>query len=116
MEKMLQESPEQPNLRDVITSQERLTIENLVGSTTYMFFEVLQLDSSFFRKDPDLWVCDPAFKAANEFIRYIQVTNDVAERGIARITKYVNSITEAPEEHVSSLQLIEMNCRDYPLK
>jgi hypothetical protein len=111
---LYRESPAEQNVFDAITSSEMLIIEDLVVGDTLTFFSMLKLDISFLRKDPELWVCDSAYIKASEIVQRLQVTNDVAERGIARITKYSTSHTNIPTDHVHVLQTVEANCRQFP--
>ena len=43
----------------------------------------------------------------------LQVTNDMAERGIAWISKYSGSITQDSDMHVTILQFAEADCRQF---
>jgi len=75
-----------------------LRIPDLVSKKTQAFFEILQINTSFFQKDAADWATDENYCNARDFVRQIHVVNDVAERGIGLIKGVLDTFAGKKEE------------------
>ena len=66
---------------------------NLVGPSTFMFFDILGLDYQWLRRTPEIWNEYESYREAQEFVRTVKVVNDTAERGIKLVANYTQILT-----------------------
>lgn len=80
----------------------------------FFFFQTLNISQTFLHEDPITWETNSDFLAGKKVVRGLKVVNDTAERGIALIQSFNNSITADEEQKQFLLQVVEENRRDLP--
>ncbi len=65
-----------------LTDVPGIDFQDFVGSDSWKFFEVLELDSSFLSQPVSTWCELDSWKAASKILQQLQVKNDAAERGV----------------------------------
>ena len=93
---------------------EKTRMEDLLTPKSFKFFSILGIDSDWLAKSPDTWEAEEGFKAANEFVNTVKVTNDVAERGVKLATYYATVLTKDDSVRSLLLQGVERCRRMYP--
>jgi hypothetical protein len=101
------------------TFDHHTSIDNYVTQRTNEFFDLLisngrEKSASFLSKDPDGWKFDPVYVDMQTKVRQLKVINDCAERGIALITTYNNSITKDDEQKQYLLRLVHQHRQQFP--
>lgn len=76
-------------------------------TSTRRFFQILGLSEDFLRLDPSDWGFDEAYIANQMIVQSVTVVNDLAERGVALIQEFNDSITRNEEQKQYLLQVIE---------
>ena len=76
------EKPKFPNIT------ENTELVDLVTPSSFKFFSILGLDSTWLEISPDKWEEDNDYITARNFLRTVKVTNDVAERGVKMATDF----------------------------
>ena len=71
---------------------------------------------TFLEVDPDKWVHDRNYLRAEEIVKSLKVDNDTAERGIALITRYNNTLTHNETERQLILQVVEKHQKEFPYR
>ena len=103
--------------RRCIQDLETLVLSNLdsyASPKTMRFFEILHIPTDFLDADPSSWKMNATFQAAQEQLKYLQVVNDHAERGIALIQQFNRSLTKDEEQLQFLLQVVADHRRNYP--
>ena len=79
-----------------------------VSSDSWLVFDKLGLTGSqdWLTIPPNLWSNFQEFRKLKEFSENISVCNDIAERGVALITSFINK-TESEEQRQALLQVVE---------
>ena len=93
---------------------EKTRLEDLITSQSFKFFTILGLQCDWLAKSPDMWEDDQDFKAANEFVNTVKVTNDVAERGVKLASDYAGILTKDDAIRSMLLQGVERCRRNFP--
>ena len=76
-----------------ITRESCLT--DLVGPESFMLFRSLHISTSWLAAPVMDWRCNPDFLIAEESVKSVKVTNDVAEQGVKLISDFACYITTA---------------------
>ena len=97
------ESLESKSLHELITSSSTASLRSLG-------LDVVVLSG----KDPETWNDIPSFHEAAEVIRSLKVVNDAAERSVALMSTFNQSITRTESEMQRLVQIVEDNCRRIP--
>lgn len=74
---------------------DRLEITDFISKNTLRFFEIFDLPIGFLDKSPDTWCNNGEYLAAKSVVSGIKVVNDVAERNIAMMTDFKDTITKS---------------------
>ena len=74
-----------------------MTIYQFVTKSTMKFFEKLKINTEFLRNDPSTWPNCDNYPKALEFVQYLHVVNDAAERAVA-LMKHLNLKSKSEEE------------------
>ena len=85
-----------------------------VPSNTLPFFRILELDSQFLDTDPETWIHNEVYLAAEEIVKSLTVINDSAERGVALIEEYNNLQTCDEEQKQHLLLTVSEHRKHYP--
>ena len=84
------ETTEPEDVQLCLTSNTQLA--DLVTDDSWLLFQLLQLDPHPWLEQPvSEWECDAGFTVFRDFVCSLNVTNDVAERGVAMIETFANS-------------------------
>lgn len=86
------------------TTIQDLTIDLFVTTNTIEFFNKLGIDHTFLDTDPTNWYSRKDFQDGLKIVQSLEVTNDRAERCVALMSKYKNSLTK-DEEQLQALLL-----------
>ena len=89
-------------------------LADLVGSYSYLMFNILGADYNWLNKDPKEWQEDPNYKKVEQFVRTFKTVNDCAERGVKMISDYAAILTQDEKVRDWLLQGVEANRRKYP--
>ena len=89
-------------------------MEDLLTPKSFKFFSILGIDSDWLAKSPGTWEAEEGFRAANEFVNTVKVTNDVAERGVKLATDYATVLTKDDSVRSLLLQGVDRCRRMYP--
>ncbi|KAK3917640.1 putative nitrate/nitrite antiporter NarK1 [Frankliniella fusca] len=65
-----------------------------VNEKTLEFFKIVGLNMDFLSEDPHCWPSLPSYAEAQSVVRGLQVVNDCAERAVALVKSFNNSITK----------------------
>ena len=79
-----------------------------VSSDSWLVFDMLNLTGSqdWLTIPPNLWQNFEEFRKLKEFSENISVCNDIAERGVALISNFINK-AETEEQRQALLQVVE---------
>jgi hypothetical protein len=85
-------------------------MSSFVTSASWVIFDLLGLSGSqdWLTIPAKLWVNFTEFKKLKEFAENIAVSNDIAERGVALISSYINTV-ESEEQRQALLQVVEQH-------
>ena len=102
-----------PQFPQIIFSGEEINppeMSSFVSCDSWLVFDILGLSGSqdWLTIPANLWSNFVEFKRLKEFSENISVINDVAERGVALITSYINK-TECEEQRQALLQVVEFH-------
>ena len=83
-------------------------MSDFVSSDSWLVFDMLGLTGSqdWLTVPPNLWENFCEFRKLREFAENISVCNDIAERGVALITGFIN-MAESEEQKQALLQVVE---------
>lgn len=95
-------------------------LDSFVTERTGDLFKLLsftgQEDScGFLAKDPETWEVDDSFRKLKESVMRMKVVNDTAERGIALIQKYNETITKNEDQKQFLLCFVQRHRKLYPI-
>lgn len=74
------------------TALPKKDLSDFVSAGTVKLFERFDLDYGFLCHDPVTWPSRDDFKAASTFFSRLNVTNDVAERGVSLTQEYLGNL------------------------
>lgn len=69
------------------------------------FFDKTGISPSFLDKDPTEWENDAVYLKVSHIVRHLKVVNDAAERGVALVTRYMNTSANKLSEDEPQRQL-----------
>ena len=102
-----------PVFPPIVFSGEELNLPDMssfISSESWLVFDILDLTGTqdWLTIPPTLWHNFTEFKKLEEFVTNLSVCNDVAERGVALISSYIN-MTESEEQRQALLQVVEFH-------
>lgn len=65
--------------------------DELVGSDSWYFFKIMNIDTAFLSKPVATWITDETFLDATEVVKSLMVTNDCAERGVKLTSDFIGA-------------------------
>lgn len=89
-------------------------ISDFITQKSMILFENFGLSTSFLDLPVDQWEFDDGYQASLETVRSIKVVNDIAERAVALIDKYNDSLTCDEEQKQFLLQVVAEHRKKYP--
>ena len=93
---------------------ENTSLKDLVGSNSFLIFDLLNLSWDWLRMNPDKWEDSQDYGIMRNYVRTVKVTNDVAERGVKLMADYATILTEDDDMRQSILHAVERNRIMYP--
>ncbi|XP_044575051.1 uncharacterized protein LOC123258862 [Cotesia glomerata] len=85
-----------------------------INKKRYQIKERFGLCTDFLNVEITLWPTHERFQNNLQFFNSLKVVNDVAERNIALISQYNQSLTKDEEQFQSLLQTVKKHRQDYP--
>lgn len=88
-------------------------LSGFVTKNTYFFFETIlkqnitTVNPTFLMADPSTWNTNEQYLAAKKIVKKLLVVNDIAERGVALITRFNAVLTHQEEQKQFILHTIE---------
>jgi len=102
------EGCEQPSKRiPVFLQPSTKGLHDFVTKSTIRFFKQLDLSEDFLEQEPSEWENEASHRRSRETVRSMKVINDLAERGVAPIQEFNESITRSEEQKQFLLQVVE---------
>lgn len=91
-------------------------LHDFINANTKEFFNILFTNSStnFLDQDPEKWYSDAEYLHAEKIVKNLQIVNDIAERGIAMVTKYNDILTHDEMELQNIIQIVENHRENLP--
>lgn len=95
---------------------------DFVTSNTYFFFdtilneEITGINRNFLMTDPATWNENEHYIAAKAMVKNLLVVNDIAERGIALITRFNTVLTHQEKQKQYILHAMEQHYRELPIE
>jgi len=90
------------------------SLPSLTSSASVRALTLLNIDISFLSLPVDEWEANPAYQKGVSTVKNLSVTNDGAERGVAMISSYNDSLTKDEKTKQDLLQVVEAHRRNYP--
>ena len=91
------ETAEPEDVQLCLTNNTQLA--DLVTDDSWLIFQLLQLDPRSWLEQPvSEWARDAGFTVFRDFVCSLNVTNDVAERGVAMIETFANTVTHDEDD------------------
>ncbi|KAG0710101.1 hypothetical protein GWK47_023501 [Chionoecetes opilio] len=90
------------------------SLPSLTSSASVRALTLLNIDISFLSLPVDEWEANPAYQKGVSTVKNLSVTNDGAERGVAMISLYNDSLTKNEKTKKDLLQVVEAHRRNYP--
>lgn len=81
-------------------------IEQFVSAETKALFERFQINTDFFKLNPDKWEQDQSYCKAAELMKKLNVTNDTAERGVKLMEEYNKLFTKNERQKQFVLKIV----------
>ena len=91
-----------------------MKIEQFVTRNTILFFQRLNISTSFFDSDPEDWDANDEYKIGLNVAKNLRVVNDHAERGVALIAEYNSIITKSEDQMQFLLQVVQDHRKRFP--
>jgi hypothetical protein len=82
-------------------------------SVSRSFFQTLTIDDSFLALPVETWSHTPSYNAAAALVRNLSCVNDCAERGVALMHLFNESITKDEEQKQFLMQVVEKHRKDF---
>ena len=89
-------------------------LEKFATPISKRLFKILGLDTSFLHLDPNVWENNEAYLEAKRIVSNIPVVNDVAERGIALIEKFIGNHTKKETQFQYLLGVVAEHRKLFP--
>ena len=99
---------------DLVNDVERLELHYFANSNTLRFFTILDIDFSFLKSDPGLWQESKSYNDALKVEKFLRITNDNAERGVALIGEYNKLNTKDEDIKRYLLQAVQEHRKRFP--
>ena len=101
--------PETAEPEDTELCLERDTqLADLVTDASWLLFQLLKMDPRrWLKKAVSAWENDDGYRVFRNFVQSLSVTNDVAERGVALIESFANTVTRNETQLQWLLQAVE---------
>ena len=77
------------------------------------FFETSNIDANFLDVPVENWSDTPSFQVAVVFVRNLVCINDSAERGVALVQHFNETITKDEEQKQFLLQVVEQHRKNF---
>ena len=90
------------------------TLADFATQSSKSFFRVFDIDDDWLTSVPSQWPGDPQYVAAAQKMASLQVTNDLAERGVALMEKFNQKITQDERQRQYLLQVVELHRQRFP--
>lgn len=104
-----------PRLRALPDGINDITVVSFATKHTKRFFELLDIDTSFFDEDPANWKDSPSYQAGLQRVEGLVVTNDAAKRGVALVQEFTrNGRNKAEDQLQFLLQVVEGHRQEFP--
>ncbi|KAK3924257.1 Putative gustatory receptor 36b, partial [Frankliniella fusca] len=86
-----------------------LKLSDFASKNSLKFFTITQISTDFLVKDPADWSQDPTYCHGLELVKNIIPVNDIAERGVSLMKKYMtgNKLTHNESQRQYMLQAVE---------
>ena len=108
---------------NAVSQKDFSRVDKFVSSKTNIFLNSLFTSQSneenhliFLEVDPDEWIYDRNYLRTEEIVKSLKVDNDTAERGVALITRYNNTLTHNDTERQLVLQVVEKHQKEFPYR
>lgn len=90
-------------------------LADFATKNTVICLQLLKIDQTFLEKDPKDWGEEKSFKEGLERVKGIQVTNDMAERGVALVQEFTDTGRTKSEDQLQFLlQVVSQHRQEYP--
>ena len=80
---------------------------NLIGPGSMFMFDVLQFDRQFLNLHVNEWENNESFREMKDFVKYLTVTNEPAERGIKLVSDFSNTVTKNNTQRGNIIQVVQ---------
>lgn len=91
----------------------KMELKDFVGPDSWMFFEIIDLNSSFLSQPVSKWCDLEDWKATSELLKELQVKNDTAERGVKLGHSFLER-AKIEENYQHVLQVVENSRKARP--
>ena len=104
-----------PRLKALPSEIKDKTVSSFANKNTNRFFDLLNIDTSFFNEDPANWKNNISYQAGQQRVQGLLVTNDCAERGVALVQEFTKSGRTKDEDQLQFLlQVVEDHRKKFP--
>ena len=93
---------------------EQKQLDDFVTSHTKVFFEILELPSSFLESNAENWQLNEDYLKACKMVMSVKVVNDLAERGVKLMEDYNQILTNNEEQKQYLLQVVQKYRSELP--
>lgn len=113
------ENPRRININLSLVPTQNLN--DFVTKNTIIFFDTLfansvsKISKDFLSIDPEQWYSNDNYLKAEEIVKNLLITNDVAERAVALAKDFNESFTRNEDEKQMVFQLVEKHRNEFPL-
>uniref|UniRef100_H3AY42 Uncharacterized protein n=1 Tax=Latimeria chalumnae TaxID=7897 RepID=H3AY42_LATCH len=80
-----------------------------ITQQTKGFFNALGLPKGFLHKDPEVWLQDSDYEAAQKIVKGLKVVNDTAEKDVALIQEFNDHLTHNEEQKQFLLHIVSQH-------
>lgn len=92
---------------------EATLLTDLVGPESHFMFDALGVKCDWLTAPADSWGENDSYKKAQQFVKSVKVTNDVAERGVKLMSDFATHITTDREQRSCLLQVVECHRKKF---
>ena len=105
---------ELPNVRTLLQEVSALSVDVFMNETTTSFFEIMQLPNGFITASPPEWEAHADFVRCHELLRGLNVTNEIAERAMGRMTTFQGSTVASIEQRKQEvLRVVDFETKNH---
>ncbi|KAK3909534.1 2,3-dihydroxyphenylpropionate/2,3-dihydroxicinnamic acid 1,2-dioxygenase [Frankliniella fusca] len=83
------------------------TLADFVNKNTEKFFKIMDIKMDFLREDPSEWAGNASYQDGMQKINSLHVVNDIAERGVALVKRFIEKPLTRKEEWFQELLLVQ---------